>query len=284
MNVDLIETRIREINDAIQMLRELVGRSFGELDIYERLSIRYLVIQLVEAASSICLHILLSVFGERAEGFPECFARLGVKGVVPGELAEKLSAAARLRKLLVHRYWLIDDERVYESVKEGLMDFEEFVSHVRRFVDENPDSKPEYKIGPQFKYYELPPKERARLVESISEELRSIDGVVFAYLHGGFLEKPFFRDVDVAIWIKDLEKAFDYTVNLSASLEAKLGYPIDLQVLNGAPLPFRHRVFTRGKLLFSKDERLRAAIVDETLRKYIDLTESEKRIRSWGTR
>ncbi|MCD6357936.1 MAG: DUF86 domain-containing protein [Thermoprotei archaeon] len=133
MKVDeeLVEARIREINDAIQMLRGIVSRRYGELSIYERLSMRYLVVQLVEAASSICVHLLISVYGERPQGYPDCFARLGVKGVLPRGLAERLASAARLRNLLVHRYWVIDDERVYESVRRGLKDFEEFVSRIR---------------------------------------------------------------------------------------------------------------------------------------------------------
>jgi len=116
------------------MLRDLTAKSFGELTVHERLSMRYLLIQLVEAASSICMHILLGAFNESAEGFPECFARLGVKGVIPEGLASRLSSAARLRNLLVHRYWVINDEKVYESVKRGLRDFEDFVAHVRGFL------------------------------------------------------------------------------------------------------------------------------------------------------
>jgi len=133
MKVDeeLVEARIREINDAIQMLRGILSREYGELSIYERLSMRYLVVQLVEAASSICVHLLISVYGERPQGYPDCFMRLGVKGVLPRGLAERLASAARLRNLLVHRYWVIDDERVYESVRRGLKDFEEFVSRIR---------------------------------------------------------------------------------------------------------------------------------------------------------
>ncbi|MEM2893433.1 MAG: HepT-like ribonuclease domain-containing protein [Candidatus Bathyarchaeia archaeon] len=51
----------------------------------------------------------------------------------PESLTSRLASAARLRKLLVHRYWTIMDERVYESVKKGLKDFEEFISQIRRF-------------------------------------------------------------------------------------------------------------------------------------------------------
>jgi len=47
------------------------------------------------------------------------------------ELASRLASAARLRNLLVHRYWVILDENVYESVKRGLSDFMEFIRAVR---------------------------------------------------------------------------------------------------------------------------------------------------------
>jgi hypothetical protein len=49
-NAESIEARIGEMNDAIQVLGSLVTKDFAELTIYEKLSMRYLVIQLVEAA------------------------------------------------------------------------------------------------------------------------------------------------------------------------------------------------------------------------------------------
>lgn len=134
VNEEHIEARIGEINDAVQTLRILTARGFDELTVYERLSMRYLVIQAVESASSICLHILVGSFDERAEGFPECFARLAVKGVIPEALALRMSSAARLRNLLVHRYCVISDEKVYESVGEGLEDFKVFIRHIREFL------------------------------------------------------------------------------------------------------------------------------------------------------
>ncbi|MEM2927064.1 MAG: hypothetical protein QXO94_06350, partial [Candidatus Bathyarchaeia archaeon] len=71
--------------------------------------------------------------------------------------------------------------------------------------------------------------------------------------------------------IKDLDKAFYYTVDFSAKLEVEMGVPVDVQVLNKAPLPFRYCVFTRGRLLLSRDENLRLRLVDEVVRQYIDL-------------
>ena len=50
--------RVREMNDAIQLLKEITSKSFSELEAFEKLSMRYLVIQLVEAAASICIHAI----------------------------------------------------------------------------------------------------------------------------------------------------------------------------------------------------------------------------------
>ncbi|MEM1524720.1 MAG: HepT-like ribonuclease domain-containing protein [Nitrososphaerales archaeon] len=135
INRELIEARIREINDTIRILKELIEKDFERLTLHEKFSMRYLVIQLVEAASSICAHILYIVFNERIEGFPECFSRLGVKDIIPEALALKLASAARLRNLLVHRYWIISDKKVYENVKDGLKDFEDFTLYIRERME-----------------------------------------------------------------------------------------------------------------------------------------------------
>ena len=76
VNEELIEARIREMNDAMDLLKRITSTSFEDLSIYERLSLRYLVIQLVEAASGICLHVLMDAYNERAEGTPEVNLKL----------------------------------------------------------------------------------------------------------------------------------------------------------------------------------------------------------------
>ncbi|MFH2110831.1 MAG: HepT-like ribonuclease domain-containing protein [Candidatus Bathyarchaeota archaeon] len=64
-------------------------------------------------------HLLSRLFDERAEGYADCFKRLGERKAIAEELAGRLASAARLRNLLVHRYWEIDDRRVYSSIKGG---------------------------------------------------------------------------------------------------------------------------------------------------------------------
>ena len=134
LNRDLINERISEVNEAIKLLKELIAKPYEKLSKYEKLSMRYLVIQLVEASASICLHLLIELLEDHARGYPECFIKLGEHKVIPEKLAKKLSHAARLRNLLVHRYWEIDDHKVYNAVQSGLNDFKEFIKHVNSFL------------------------------------------------------------------------------------------------------------------------------------------------------
>jgi len=71
---DVVEARVRKIRDAVGLLGELTAKGFGELSLHERPSMRYLVIQLVEAAAGLCVHSLAEEFGEKAENYPGCFS------------------------------------------------------------------------------------------------------------------------------------------------------------------------------------------------------------------
>lgn len=80
---------------------------------------------------------------------------------------------------------------------------------------------------------------------------------MFAYLHGSFVEGRPYHDVDVGIYLEPefLEQtdAFDYEMDLSARLTLSLHVPVDVHIMNRAPLGFCHNVL-RGELLFTRDE------------------------------
>jgi hypothetical protein len=88
-------------------------------------------------------------------------------------------------------------------------------------------------------YHELSEEEKGRILRAIAKRLARESNIVFAYVHGGFVRRRFFRDVDVAVRLK-------------------------------APLPFKYRVMSEGKLLFSRDEKLRKELVNAIVREYLD--------------
>lgn len=105
--------------------------------------------------------------------------------------------------------------------------------------------------------------------------------VVFAYVYGSFLEDRPFHDIDVAVYLDPADEremslfALDLASNLEESLtrtldEAAVYLPVDVRVLNGAPLGFCYHVF-RGKLLFSRDDTMRTQWVERAVSRYLDL-------------
>jgi predicted nucleotidyltransferase len=123
----------------------------------------------------------------------------------------------------------------------------------------------------EFKYYEMNWEEKGRLLNELKRTLENIESILFAYVYGSFIKRDFFRDIDVAVWIDKPEEAFRHEVDLSSNLEADFKIPVDVHVINEAPLPFKHAVFIWGRLLFSRDKEARIRIVDETIRQYADL-------------
>lgn len=110
---------------------------------------------------------------------------------------------------------------------------------------------------------------------------------MFAYVYGSFLEDRPFRDVDVAVYLEGIAepKMSLFAMDLARELEKSLSLvlsgaetdrggdrspPVDVRVLNQAPLGFRYHVF-RGRLLFSRDEALRTHVVERTVSHYLDL-------------
>ncbi len=136
VNRELLAKLLGDVRENAYRARELVSKPFEELSLYEKLALRYLVvIELVEASATICVHLLRKTHGIEVEGYPHCFSKMGDVGLIPRTLAERLATAAKLHNLLVHRYWSIDDEKLYELVKTGLRDFEEYANLVEEVIE-----------------------------------------------------------------------------------------------------------------------------------------------------
>lgn len=130
MTVDkqYLSGRIQEIRQISKQLSKTVFQHpFTKISEDEKYSLRYHVIVLAEALGSLCLHIALEDFEEEPASYSDCLRLIYTKSLA--ESIDDLISIIRLRNLLVHRYWVIDDEKVYQSIKE---DFHELESLLRR--------------------------------------------------------------------------------------------------------------------------------------------------------
>ena len=49
-----------------------------------------------------------------------------------------------------------------------------------------------------------------------------------------------------------------------------MNYPVDIRILNFAPVPFRFQVI-RGKLIYVRDEEVHSEFIEDTMRIYLDI-------------
>jgi len=132
MPVDLsqLKQRITEVLDAKAELKRLTFKSYAKLSLDEKYAIRYHIIVLAEALGGICLHVAKEDLEKEPLSYSECFRLLDEEGVC-GDCAKDLSAMVRLRNLLTHRYWTIDDQQVYDSIKNDFRGVDRFLESVQ---------------------------------------------------------------------------------------------------------------------------------------------------------
>jgi predicted nucleotidyltransferase len=122
--------------------------------------------------------------------------------------------------------------------------------------------------------------QRDRLIEQVIRLLEERSEIVLAVLHGSFLTDRPFRDIDLALYLDPAEirreVLRDYELEQGVRWSAELGMPIDVRVLNDAPLAFRYHAL-KGVVLLARDgefvDEFRARTWDE----YCDFAPFAKR-------
>jgi predicted nucleotidyltransferase len=124
--------------------------------------------------------------------------------------------------------------------------------------------------------YALSSGEKKAAIEVLQSLLAGREEILFAYAHGSFLEEGPFRDLDVSVYVKsgDTDQAFRFTYEDSLAKEimhrAGFHFPVDIRLLNGAPISFQYHVF-RGRLLLDRDPDSRIEVVSNVIARYLDI-------------
>jgi len=137
---DVDSLRIRDllgnIAEAQGRLRELGQLAEADFlgDSRNTESAKYWLIVAAEAAIDVCNHIVARQGGRAPGEYAECFEILADLEVLEPDLAQRLKNMARFRNLLVHVYWKVDNQRVYQIVKNDLNDLDSFRQQVSAWL------------------------------------------------------------------------------------------------------------------------------------------------------
>ncbi len=117
-----------------------------------------------------------------------------------------------------------------------------------------------------------------RIVDALRQFLATREEIIVAYVHGSYAEGRPFRDLDIAVYVNEAalsESPLSYELMLESELqealrEEGLRVPLDVRVLNRAPLSFRYEVIKRGTPVFVRNDDLRADFEAATISRYLD--------------
>lgn len=110
-------------------------------------------------------------------------------------------------------------------------------------------------------------------IEKITTWLRGYPEIIFAYLYGSAADSANFRDVDIGVFVDRSQvpeaQDTDFAFALADGLDPLLPYPLDVRVINAAPLIFQYNVIN-GLLLFTHSDEIQSNFVERTWDMYLD--------------
>ncbi|MEM2186698.1 MAG: HepT-like ribonuclease domain-containing protein [Thermofilaceae archaeon] len=129
---------MREALDALNEVKSIVSMDVDEFlaDRRARYSLRYCIVVMVEALADLSVTILEKDFNDAAESYREAFFKLASHRVISLDTCNSMAKLASLRNQVVHRYWAIDDLRIYREAREGGIEaVERFIKEVEEYVE-----------------------------------------------------------------------------------------------------------------------------------------------------
>ncbi len=130
---EFVKNLIRDIEYAVREVNRIVSKSYDELSDEDKMAIRYELIVIAEALMALVMHIVRrGGLNERPKTPINALMMARDRGgLLTMNEYEDLTKLVRLRNLLVHRYWVIDDYLIYRSIKSDFKSLASFIDRLR---------------------------------------------------------------------------------------------------------------------------------------------------------
>jgi len=119
--------------DALSELARLSREEFLKNKHYVS-SAKYNLLVAIEACVDIAYHLISMNKMRLPRDYADSFRILNEKGIISDDLTKRLVLMTRFRNRLVHIYWAIDDEFIYEILRNNIHDAEEFMNSISKIL------------------------------------------------------------------------------------------------------------------------------------------------------
>lgn len=114
----------------LEIIVNLTSKNFFRLRLLLDRDTKYCFIIASQAAIDLCYHLNAKLTKKAPTDYSNCFKLLEEFSLFSNEVLSKMALMAKFRNLLVHHYVKVDDERVYEKLKE-IDCFENFIKDLK---------------------------------------------------------------------------------------------------------------------------------------------------------
>lgn len=132
-----IEHLVNYVQEMLNRLQNQGGKSFEEFaeDFQAVDASLYELQTMLEAISDIAMHVVAGANLGSPNSRPEAVEMLAKNGIIPQELAEKVSQAVRMRNIIVHHYPRVNLRIVYDVIQNDLGDIVDFCAEIANYLD-----------------------------------------------------------------------------------------------------------------------------------------------------
>ncbi len=134
MDKEKVLLKLAEMEGYVRELKGTMPKLLGEYKNEKKRACERLLQISIEAVSDVC-NVLVSGL---ELGVPynedDMFKKLRAAGIISEDLHKKLRKMKACRNILVHRYGMVDDRKIFSILKNNISDFDRFKKEIVRYI------------------------------------------------------------------------------------------------------------------------------------------------------
>ena len=113
--------------------------------------------------------------------------------------------------------------------------------------------------------------QKESILKNIAIIMEGHHEIVLAYVFGSFIHRDTFSDIDIGVLTnKDMRSCLEFEFDLEIEIENNVNYPVDVRVLNNAPLSFCQNVIRHGRVVLERNPNIHGDFMGKILKQYFE--------------
>jgi uncharacterized protein YutE (UPF0331/DUF86 family)/predicted nucleotidyltransferase len=142
IHIQRVDTFLKTLKESIGDIRRLIEpiRNIDEFLSPEKKDTRNLTLHYLRIALESVLDVSRHIIAVKGFGIADLETEnlidiLGKNDVIPYGFSKKIRGMAGMRNAIVHAYWNLDYEKIFDTAKNRLIDFEDFARYIMEYVE-----------------------------------------------------------------------------------------------------------------------------------------------------